>query len=145
MAGFSSIDIVDFLRQSVQGINGTQVAITKVQFIACDRGFDEGMDSCKISNSKLFAISKRKDQSVVCLQEGSIPTINKLAEKLDEEISLAILQGDIDAIVSVSSDPGLACKGVNKLTIDAAILKGIPIVGTGGTSISYIATSGGKL
>ena len=151
VAGISSIEIVDFLRQALRGINGTEVAITQVQFIACSRGFDEGVDNIKGSNSKLFSISKiindqsSKSSAVICLQEGPVVTINKLAEKLDEEISAEILNGNVDAIISISCDPGLGGKGVNKRTIDAAILKRIPIVGTGGTSISYIATNGGEL
>lgn len=152
VAGFSSVEIVDFLRQALQGVNGTEVAITQVQFIACNRGFDEGIENIKGSNSKIFAISKiiddhssSKSSGVICLHEGPVSKVNKLAEKLDEEISSEILHGNIDAIVSISCDPGLVGKGVNKRTIDAAILKRIPIVGTGGTSISYIATNGGAL
>ena len=123
----SSVDIVDALKHCFGGIEGSNVNISHVQFIISDKGLDDiDVNSC---HAKLYAL--KNDASLHCATEGPLAKVNQEAEKFDQILATEILNGKIDAIVSISCDPGIEGHGVNKKSIDAAILKGLPIVGTG--------------
>lgn len=73
--------------------------------------------------------------------KGNLKDINKIAKKFDEKIAIKILQGKIHGLICISSDPNKT----NERTILAAIKMGIPLVGTGGTSISTISLNGANV
>jgi len=66
---------------------------------------------------------------------------NQRLDAADADLAARIRAGTIDAIVSISADP----EGHNRQTFDAAVAAGLPVVGTGGTSISHVATRGGHV
>lgn len=66
--------------------------------------------------------------------------VNVQAARLDGMIAAAIERGEIDALVLVSADtkPG----GINRASLDAAIRRGTPCLGTGGASLGHATESG---
>ncbi|WP_337018978.1 PTS sugar transporter [Oceanobacillus massiliensis] len=107
--------------------------ITAMQFIAADASMDALNDTAQAS---LFT-SDPNGQAVQS-ESGPLKTINEIAKIKDQEIGTMILEGQIDGLVVMSADPD----DVNKQSVAAAVEKRIPIVGTGGTSMSKISTKG---
>ena len=64
--------------------------------------------------------------------EGSLTDANLQAVVEDKTIAEAIRKGEVDGLVMVSADP----KTTNKESVKAAGEMKIPVVGTGGTSMS---------
>eukprot|EP01038_Epipyxis_sp_PR26KG_P008137 gene8137-11016_t len=81
------------------------------------------------TNSKFYSVN------------GSLKEINLLLKKQDNILAELIKNNQIDGIISISSDPNQ----MNYNTIQASILKNIPIIGTGGQSISQISIQGGNV
>ena len=79
------------------------------------------------------------DGQLLSYASGPLKEVNIQAEKEDVRISKLINEGVIKALICVSSDPNT----INRNSIHAAVLKGIPILGTGGKSMSIISTLGG--
>jgi hypothetical protein len=103
-----------------------------------------------ISNSGLDFASAHSEVSVwtscdfndfVRVGKGNLLSMNDLVLKETSRIAELIRDGEIQALISISCAPN----GVNKEAVDAAISMGIPIVGTGGQSISFMATSGANV
>ena len=76
--------------------------------------------------------------AVQCSASGTLDSVNADAETADLELAKAVRAGAIDALIAISSDPG----GVNRHTCKAAAEMGIPVVGTGGTSMSALISGG---
>eukprot|EP01041_Mallomonas_annulata_P009313 gene9313-19334_t len=110
------------------------VDILACSFVICECALDFAFPTENIA--QLWTL---KNNTLQCQHSGILSDINIEAEKEDLYIASEIKNGNIHALVSISSDP----LGVNKHSLQAAIDKGIPIVGTGGTSMSYISTHGG--
>ena len=72
---------------------------------------------------------------------ATLEQINRMAHIEDAQLAGLIRSGRIHALISISSDP----EGVNKASTTAAIAREIPIVGTGGTSISSLSLSGANV
>jgi len=141
--------------QGIQNID--KVIATDILFIVCNQGMDiakakdkHKQNSTDIETSlwstfskvgKKFIQSEHQYHCELNKGEQTLYNVNKLAKQIDEVIANNIRNGNIDALISISSDP----EGVNKNTILAAIEMNIPIVGTGGTSMSYIQTAGGRV
>ena len=134
----SGDDFISTVKNAFKGIDGADVSIKQIQFITCHIGLDNCQSQSSIIQATLHT-SKGKPIT------GTLTHINKEASKTDAKIAKDIKNNKIHAIISISSDPGLDGVGVNKQTVDAAILMCIPFVGTGGTSMSYIAVSGGSI
>jgi hypothetical protein len=114
------------------------VSITEVALVQCQHGLDFSTtqeDDC----ATLWVM--KDGGSLVTIHVGTLASVNTLLRSEDLRIASLILLDEIDAIVSISSDP----EDTNKLTIAAAIQMNIPILGTGGSSLSYISTSGGNV
>ena len=106
----------------------------------CDIGLDFATEDTEVRivvNGKL-----PKTQSTATSESsGSLRFVRKAVEKYDKILAGYINAGRIDAVICISCDP----KGANKLSIGAAIFHQIPIVGTGGQSISSISLDGGNV
>ena len=98
-----------------------------VEFIGADRSMDGiSMDAA----ARLYTLG---DDGLA--QEGEkkfLEQINEDAKVLDAQLAQMIEQGEIDGIVMMSCSPD----SVNKASLTAAAAKGIPAVGTGGTSVA---------
>lgn len=142
-------DVVESIQRNVNFISRRDVApgdsadrfvsITEVVLIQSA----QGLDFCNVSHHDITAALwvMEAGRSLNKKLEGDLDKVNILLKVEDGRIATLILRDEIDAIISVSSDP----EGANKLTIAAAVEKGIPILGTGGTSMSFIGTSGGNV
>eukprot|EP01036_Dinobryon_divergens_P022310 gene22310-30554_t len=130
--------IVDCILSSLKGFSGCSICVSQVQFITCSSGLDFATDDWTAS---LF-VYERESNTVRCKYRGNLAEVNKIALETDKYISNLVRTGQVDAIIAISCDPGGLHhgKGANQLTFDAAIQASVPIVGTGGTSISYLAT-----
>ncbi len=111
------------------------VDIGAVEFI----GATTSMDSLtKDTNATLYGW---ENGALNFSEQLPLSEINKLALEADAELAAKIDADAIDAIVVMSADP----KEINKLSIEAAARKKIPIVGTGGTSMATIQSMGGNV
>lgn len=144
----SGEDVVDSIQRNVNLITSQSivtsekkivvVSITDVALVQCQHGLD--FSTTQEDDSATLWVMK-DGGSLVRTHVGTLASVNSLLRTEDLRISDLILSNEIDAIVSISSDP----QDTNKLTVAAAIQMNIPILGTGGTSLSYISTSGGNV
>lgn len=112
-----------------------QMEVTYIGFIGANRSMDGiSMDA----KARLYTLEQGElDQS----DEKTLKEINELVKAEDEKLANMIEQGEIDGIISLSSDP----KGVNQLSVQMAAAKKVPIAGTGGTSIANIQSLGANV
>jgi hypothetical protein len=144
----SGEDVVDSIQRNINLITSPNVkksenmmvlvSITEVALVQCQHGLD--FSTTQEDDSATLWVMK-DGRSLVRIHVGTLASVNTLLKSEDLRISHLILSNEIDAIVSISSDP----EDTNKLTVAAAIQMNIPILGTGGTSLSYISTSGGNV
>lgn len=113
------------------------IEIGMVQFIAATESMDVANERTKTSLYRWNA----NEGSISKIYEGLLKDTNQAAAAIDAEIASQIQSGDIDGVIVMSGDPDQA----NKLAILAATEKGIPIVGTGGTSMALISSKGAKV
>ncbi|WP_080831704.1 hypothetical protein [Cohnella massiliensis] len=73
--------------------------------------------------------------------EGSLGEANRQAAIADAEIAGRIEEGRIDGLILMSCDP----LGVNRASVEAAVRRKLPIVGTGGTSMGRIKAMGANV
>lgn len=111
------------------------INVSAVQFIGAEVSMDNVKDSSKAS---LFTLN---DQTVEIIYKGTLKETNEVAVKEDSKIAKKINNGDIDGLILMSVDPGYT----NKLALQAAIEKKIPIVGTGGTAMATVSSQGGNI
>lgn len=109
--------------------------IEAVQFIGASVSMDIARDETK---SSLYTF---EGDVPVVMYEGILKDTNLEASKLDIDISQKIKKGKIDGLILMSCDPD----GTNKQAIMAAAEAGIPIVGTGGTSMGNVSGKKGNV
>lgn len=78
------------------------------------------------------------DGELVIGEQKTLREVNEDAVACDERLASMIEAGEIDGMMLMSSDP----KGANNKAILAAAAKGIPVAGTGGTSMADAKTLG---
>ena len=110
-------------------------AISHVAFVAASTSLDSINDNTKAS------LWKMANGSLVEGPQGSLAEANDQANAESQKIAMAIQSGEVDALIMVSGDP----KGVNKAIVTAAAEKGIPVAGTGGTSMADTRSMGGNV
>jgi fructose-specific phosphotransferase system IIC component len=102
-------------------------------------GATDSMDSIKASTKA--AIFSVNNSEITHSEYVKLDEANRLAKEKDALLANAILNGQVDGIVVMSADP----KGINEKSIAAAAKMKTPIVGTGGTSVAFIQSLGGKV
>lgn len=70
--------------------------------------------------------------------EAPLGEVNEAASARDAELARLIDDGGIDALMLMSCDPA----GANRLAVEAAARAGIPVVGTGGSSMAGVQAAG---
>lgn len=135
-SGESIVDMVEAEFKHITTLEDREgvVRITHAVLLVSSIGLDFVNDN---SDARLFIREELKTTS----QQGNIAALNKKFINQDLILRDLIMTGKIHALVAVSSDPTY----INKQSIDAAISMGIPIVGTGGTSISTLSTAGANV
>lgn len=121
------------LEEIITQSSSADIKVGAIQFIAAE----ESMDSAK-DNVRARIFSQRSQEQPEVSFEGSLEEVNQEAAQFDKYIAEQIHDERIDGLIVMSSDPD----GVNRLTIEAAADKQIPIVGTGGTSMAMIGSKG---
>ena len=104
-----------------------------VQFIAASTSFDNISPKAKV---ELYTLDDYGEISI--LTSDSLENINDKVKELDRGLAELIKSGDINGLVSVSSDPN----SNNKASMEAAKEKQIPVAGSGGSSMGVYESSG---
>lgn len=124
------------LNEIFNQITSTALEIEAVQFIAANESMDSAKDSTSASLWTLDNLGELHQTSTKNLIE-----INQQASLVDQKLAIEITDGAIDGLIVMSGDP----KGTNQQAVKAAVETGIPIVGTGGTSMAMISSMGAKV
>lgn len=113
------------------------IEIVAIQFIGAHASMDKASSN---TPAKLYTWNSTQEQIDVS-EQAALEKINELAQEQDQAIAEQINNGEVDGLVLVSADP----KGANRLVVQAAAAKRIPIVGTGGTSMATVQALGGHV
>ena len=127
--------ILSSIQQQLDVIENDMLCIKYASLVVCNNGLDF---ASKSSQASLWVL-ENKNLALKC--SGTLLTVNQVLAGEDKRLASMIKSGEVHALITLSSDP----TGYNKNTIKAAIEAGIPIVGTGGQSISTISTFGGNV
>lgn len=125
------------LDEIIAQCQSAQLNIAVIQFIAAEESMD-------VAKSKTRASIYSWDSVLECVvssEASTLADINQLAQREDERLANLIRKGEVDGIIIMSGDP----EGVNAASIAAAAEKGIPIVGTGGTSMAHVSAKGANV
>ena len=112
-----------------------QLELSEVLFVGASGSMDRQTDAI---TAQLFTMTSRRIEGG---EPQSLKAINKIAKKADGVLSELIVDGKIDGMILISCDP----QDVNHESIMAAVEKGIPLVGTGGTSMAIVQKMGGNV
>lgn len=110
-------------------------SIVNILFIGADAPMDNIKDTAKAS---IFLL---EGNDIVSTETKTLAEINEDAKKYDIELAKIIDDGNVDGLILMSCDPS----NINKSSIDAAIRKNIPIVGTGGASMASLQSNGANV
>lgn len=107
-----------------------------VQFVLASASMDGiGEDA----PSKLYALDG--DGCLMASEEMPLSSVNERADALDARLAKLVSTGKIDALMLMSCDP----VGVNRRALEAAVAAGIPVAGTGGTSMALVREMGANV
>lgn len=129
-------DPVSLLKEIYTQSQAAQMNITDLQFVAASASMDHAKPS---TPSSLYHQDANGNISIY--SDDTLQTVNGQALTLDQQIAEKINNNEVDGIIAISCNPD----GANQQTIQAAINKKIPIVGTGGTSMAFITSKGGHV
>ena len=131
----SLLKVIDRELQKIEGSRSC-LGISQALFVALDggRGFDH-IDEAK-DTASLYQIShKEKTQHgpLHCSIAKAAPLkdVNSRCKELNKELAKAISKGTINALICISISVEIFSE-----TLEAAATAGIPVTGTGGTSLS---------
>jgi len=109
--------------------------VSDILFIGASASMDNIKDNAE---ANIYTID---NSEIVKGHKKSLSYINSDAQEEDVILAKKIENGLIDALILVSCDP----QKINKKSIDEAIKKQIPIVGTGGTSMANLQSNGANV
>jgi hypothetical protein len=124
--------------RKVDGGNGIQIAL----FVAMQGG--KGLDTAneKVDTATLYAIPFTEYPNEEChvqvVMNGTLRAVNEAIRKMDATIASAIRENKIQGLICISCHVDL-----HSDTLKTAASKGIPVTGSGGTSLSAAATNFG--
>lgn len=131
----------------MQGGNNPQVLLKEIFTQAGSAGIEVGfiefigatrsMDNIP-ADTPAALYSLASDGSVHTGEQKPLTQVNEDARELDAQLAQLIESDRIDGIVMMSCDPN----GINSTSLAAAARKGLPCVGTGGTSMGHCQKMG---
>ena len=128
-------DIHGMMKEILLQTGAADMEISAVQYILASSSLDTaGPDS----SAKLYTW---KNGELYLEKEGTLSQINKAAVSIDEQIAEMIRAGEIDGVMFVSAEPDK----INHQSFQAAIDTGLPLAGTGGSSVAKVQSMGGKV
>ena len=89
--------------------------------------------------AKLYALDG--DGMLAASEEMPLAQANERAAALDEKLASEIASGRVDAVMLMSCDP----EGVNRRALEVAAAAGVPVAGTGGTSMAKVREMGANV
>lgn len=128
-------DLEGMMKEIIAQTRSADMEITAVQYILASSSMD--MADPK-SNARLYTF---KDNRLHLEKEDTLAHINEAALSVDEEIAAMIRNGQIDGVMFVSAEPDR----INHQTFTEAIQAGLPLAGTGGSSVAKVQNMGGRL
>jgi hypothetical protein len=131
------VGLLETIRSHLAMIQGSEKVILRaIVFITSKSGLDfSSIDSA----CSLYTLNA--NNAIECIAKGTLRSVNAVAKLEDDKLAELIIRGHVDAVISMSSDPDV----VNAKSLSSAIKMGVPIVGTGGKSMSIIASQGGLI
>ncbi|GAA4404068.1 PTS sugar transporter [Tsukamurella soli] len=117
-----------------------QLARTDLELAAaCFVSADGSLDSLTTnSTGTLWTLDQNAPRIVAT---GLLTEMNGLARTADRAIADAIDRGEIDGLILVSADPS----DINTATVATAAARGLPVVGSGGSSVAAANALGARL
>lgn len=128
-------DPIKLLSEIKLQTDSTEISISNILFIGADAPMDNIKPTAKAS------IFRFENGEIVRGEIKTLAEINEDAKSYDLELANIIESGNIDGLILMSCDPS----NINKKSIDAAISKKIPIVGTGGASMADLQSNGANV
>ena len=124
------------MREIFSQAGSAGIEIGYILFIAASQSMDNISQNAK---AKLYTLGV--DAAPVAGGEATLKEVNEEAVVHDKELAELIQNEKIDGIILLSADPS----NINQASLKAAAEKGIPIVGTGGTSMANTQKLGAKV
>lgn len=128
-------DIHGMMKEILLQTQAAGMEVCAVQYILASSSLDTASQD---SPAKLYTW---KENRLYLEKEGTLAEVNETAQKIDVRIADMIKEKQIDGIMFVSANP----EKVNHLTFTAAIEAGLPLAGTGGSSVANVQSMGGKV
>jgi len=115
---------------------GDGATITAAVFVSCS----EPLDTASLhARAGLWEwCCEKGTQGLRCVFHGSLEHVNNRARELDKDLACRVASEGFDGIISISADASAG--GCNRQLLAAAAEHGIPVTGTGGTSLSIAAS-----
>jgi len=123
------------LDEIVNQAKAANMEISDISFVAASTSLDH------VTDKTSAALWEQSDSGPMPVFEGSLAEANEKAKEANQVLAEKIKNGEIDGIIMVSADP----KETNSEVIKAAAEKGIPVAGTGGTSMSNARSMGANV
>ena len=105
--GGSDVDLM--MKEIFAQTESAGMEVAYIQFVGASGSMDSVSGN---SGAALYTLQGGKAEKAY---EGTLDEVNKMAEKADEELARAILEGKVDGIMLMSADP----KGVNRRALTA--------------------------
>lgn len=113
-------------------LDAAGIELAAIQFIAADISMDQAKPH---TPARLIIL---EDGELKIAFEGKLEEVNKIANDTDRILAEQIEKGEIGGLILVSADP----KKTNSEAVKAGAKKGVPAVGTGGTSVANARSVG---
>ncbi|CAE8689927.1 unnamed protein product [Polarella glacialis] len=123
------------LERQLELVGGGGACVAEAVFVACDAPLDSARPDTPSSLWALSANGGKGAAGLHCVMRGPLEHVNVRARELDA--ALAVRLQWLDGVIAISTDSGPL--GVNRQSLAAAAKAGLPIAGTGGTSLSIAA------
>ena len=128
-------DIQGMMKEILLQARAAEMEVAAVQYILASASLDTASPD---SPAKLYTW---RDGNLYLEKEGTLSRINEAALAVDAQIAEQIRAGQIDGVMFVSAEP----EKINHLAFEAAIEAGLPLAGTGGSSVAKVQNMGGKV
>lgn len=128
-------DIQGMMKEILLQARAAEMEVAAVQYILASASLDTASPD---SPAKLYTW---RDGNLYLEKEGTLSRINEAALAVDAQIAEQIRAGQIDGVMFVSAEP----EKINHLAFEAAIEEGLPLAGTGGSSVAKVQNMGGKV
>mmetsp|Transcript_18996 Transcript_18996/g.28697 ORF Transcript_18996/g.28697 Transcript_18996/m.28697 type:complete len:708 (+) Transcript_18996:57-2180(+) len=132
-------EVLTALKEQLSGINDKiPPRIGAAQFVCCEKALDTAGPRSMAALWLMDAQRPGYELEPQCILRGELYVVNARARELDGRLAQSGIMDTMDAVVALSADsrPG----GANEQVLRAAARRGLPVAGTGGSSLSRAAS-----